>query len=149
MIFQPGYIYSLNEHSIKKHFPNLTFESFKYTSEKTDDYNCAAWSIEIEDEWIQFRDPKGMLDVSITTYINYFTNLGFSITNDKNFEEGVKKIAIYKNEQDEFKHVARLMSNGKWTSKIGDWEDIEHDTLEVLADRSYGKPCLIMEKRKD
>jgi hypothetical protein len=35
-------------------------------------------------------------------------------------------------------HMARQLSNGNWTSKLGDAEDIEHAQLEQLEGDIYG-----------
>lgn len=149
MPFPPGYIYDLNEKRIRIHFPNLKIgENGNYTSEKGDQYNCAAWAVQLEDEWIQFEDAQGNLDLSIERYITYYKNHGFEVGKNPDLEIGIIKIAIYANENKEFKHVARQLTDGQWTSKIGDWEDIEHKTLDVVTGKSYGKPHVIMQKKQ-
>jgi hypothetical protein len=55
------------------------------------------------------------------------------------------KVAIYAS-GGELTHAARQLPDGQWTSKLGDLEDIEHDTLEALKCEEYGKPVLIMRK---
>ena len=55
MNFPEGYLSGLTITRLQRHFPNLILgQNFKFTSLKTDDYNCVAWSTEIDDEWIQF-----------------------------------------------------------------------------------------------
>jgi len=44
--------------------------------------------------------------------------------------------------------MARQLENGKWTSKLGELEDIEHDTLDVFDDSDYGTVACIMKKSK-
>jgi hypothetical protein len=44
-------------------------------------------------------------------------------------------------------HVSRQLESGKWTSKIGRLEDIEHPTLAALEGKEYGK-AKVMLKRK-
>lgn len=148
MIFPEGYLRGLTVTRLQRHFPNLIHgQNFDFTSLKTDDYNCVAWATEIDDEWIQFPyDEQNNYDDSIRKYITYFTDLGFTETNDSRPEENVLKIALYGDKENNFTHVARLRSNGKWASKLGDWEDIEHDTLEVLSGPGYGHPVKLMEK---
>jgi hypothetical protein len=151
MNFPEGYLRGLTVTRLQRHFPNLVpGQNFEFTSLKTDDYNCVAWSTEIEDEWIDFPyDEQGNYDDNIDKYITYFKNLGFVEIKDSNPEDGVSKIAIYGDNENNFKHVARLLPNGKWTSKIGDWEDIQHDTLEALSGNSYGHPILLMQKKTE
>ena len=48
-------------------------------------------------------------------------------------------------------HVARQLPSGAWTSKLGDWEDIEHQTLASLEERpgaapAYGKVARILKR---
>ena len=125
-------------------FPNVVIgTNLHYTSLRTDEYNCAAWAIGITDDWIQF---KGRYDTEVSTYISYFKEKGFVIDENNTLQEGFIKIAIYL-EGNEFKHVARQLANGKWTSKIGDWEDVEHDTLQVLFGDFYGTQVIILKKQ--
>src|SRR6185437_13377590 len=149
MNFPPNYHLNLTDLRIKNHFPNLRKgENFKFTSLGTDDYNCIAWASEITDNWVQLYDLRGTKTDAVS-YVNYFKSLGFDITTDKTVEEGKLKIAIYigtEHLEHEFKHVARQLPNGKWTSKLGEWEDIEHNTPEALAGKSYGENIVIMEK---
>ncbi len=135
-----NYSFDLTERRRQQYFPNLKFEqNFVFTSLKTDDYNCVAWSLKIDDEWIQY-------DLNVEDYINHFSGCGFRFSENEHFVKGVEKIAIYADYKNQFTHVARQLDNGKWTSKLGDWEDIEHDTLDALSGDFYGKPFIIMEK---
>jgi hypothetical protein len=52
-------------------------------------------------------------------------------------EAGFEKIAIYVGADSEVKHAARQLPSGLWTSKLGDFEDIEHP-LFVLEGGAYG-----------
>lgn len=142
MIFPDEYSIALNEHRIQKNFPNLGPDKFAYTSLKTEDYNCMAWAVENTEDWIQF---DGGYDCKIETYINYFSSLGFTITEDVSYTNGIIKICLYA-ENNEFRHVARQLPNGRWTSKMGDWEDIEHETPDVLIGNFYGSKLIFMEK---
>jgi hypothetical protein len=44
-------------------------------------------------------------------------------------------------------HIARMLSSGKWTSKLGDGEDIEHGALDSVGGIIYGEPVLYMRKK--
>ncbi|MBC7553967.1 MAG: hypothetical protein H7257_08310 [Taibaiella sp.] len=145
----PLHTIKLNQANIKRHFPNLVPEgNFKYTSPHTDEYNCVAWASAIADEWIQFiYDEKGNYDINVRRYINYFAEIGFAPIDNSQPEKNILKIAIYADKSNDFTHVARQLPSGKWTSKIGDWEDIEHDTLDDIAGGAYGKPVTIMAQK--
>jgi hypothetical protein len=43
-------------------------------------------------------------------------------------------------------HAAKQMESGKWSSKLGDWEDVEHATLEALEGDFYGKVAQILKR---
>ncbi|MEP7170509.1 MAG: hypothetical protein ABI855_14160, partial [Bacteroidota bacterium] len=47
----------------------------------------------------------------------------------------------------EFQHIALLRENGKWTTKFGDFEDIEHSTVEDVCGGIYGTPKIFMKKQ--
>lgn len=148
MITPAGYSYELTESKARKHFPNSKIGSnIIFTSLKGDEYNCAAWAIEIIDQWVEFKDKNGNYDLSIDRYVQYYEEHGFSKCDNKEPEYGIIKIAIYADEKEEFTHVARQIQGGKWTSKLGDWEDVEHNDLDVLSGQSYGKPHTFMQKK--
>jgi len=46
----------------------------------------------------------------------------------------------------EFRHVAAQLPGGRWTSKLGDWEDIEHVSLDVLRGPIYGTHYILMKR---
>jgi hypothetical protein len=43
-------------------------------------------------------------------------------------------------------HAARQLDNGKWTSKLGQLEDIEHESLEALSGAVYGSVVQVLKK---
>jgi hypothetical protein len=45
-----------------------------------------------------------------------------------------------------YTHAARQLPTGKWTSKLGKGEDIEHDTPEDVAGGVYGDVMQIMKR---
>ncbi len=54
----------------------------------------------------------------------------------------MQKIALYAKIVDQMEgvtHAARQLPCGKWTSKLGDWEDIVHPKLDALEGPEYGK----------
>jgi hypothetical protein len=42
--------------------------------------------------------------------------------------------------------AVRQLPNGRWTSKLGDFKDIEHDTLDGFEEQ-YGRPRFWMRMR--
>jgi len=73
-----------------------------------------------------------------------FANLGYVVCNDDQFEGGYEKVALFAL-AGEPKHVARQLPNGRWTSKLGPMEDVEH-ALHDLTRMVYGSVVLVMKR---
>ena len=62
-----------------------------------------------------------------------------------------RKIAIFVDDEGVPTHAARQLQSAVWTSKLGDWEDIEHDSLAALENAPlmnslYGTVALVMRR---
>ncbi len=66
--------------------------------------------------------------------------MGFAECDTDRFETGFEKIAIFATRLESPTHVARQLPDGTWTSKLGEFEDIEHPTLRVLGRGIFGEP---------
>lgn len=65
-----------------------------------------------------------------------YATLGYRPCPDGESESDLEKIAIY-GVRGIPRHAARQLASGRWTSKMGDIEDIEH-TLEAIEGEQYG-----------
>lgn len=135
-------------------FLNLAKADFRVTSPEDPGYNCVAWAFEDTSKWWEPHPeahwPADAPDeVDVDSYIKLFERFGYQICNNPDLDDSFDKIAIYVDEDNCFSHIARQLSSGKWTSKLGDWEDIEH-TLEGLMGHSpaYGQVVIVMKKKK-
>ena len=63
---------------------------------------------------------------------------------DAAIEPEVEKVALYAR-AGEPTHAARQLSSGRWTSKLGPEEDLEH-SLEGLAGPAYGVVVQILKR---
>jgi hypothetical protein len=45
-----------------------------------------------------------------------------------------------------YTHAARQLPGGKWTSKLGKAEDIEHDITDAVAGGVHGEVVVIMRR---
>ena len=78
-------------------------------------------------------------DDSLDTLKALFELLGFvDCGNDDTLEPGFEKVAIYAKEG-AYEHAARQLPDGKWTSKLGPDDDIEHSKPESVAGGLYGE----------
>jgi hypothetical protein len=156
-----SYGISLPEAVIKFKWPNLTENNHKGTSKKDSLYNCVAYAIDdnanlIDDDrkrnWWPIEDdayywPQGYpKEESISNFIITFHDIfGFEVCDSDILENKYEKIAIY-SIKDEPTHVARQLVNGKWTSKMGIYEDIEHETVFTLCGFLYGEIAVFMRR---
>lgn len=60
-------------------------------------------------------------------------------------EPGFEKVAVFAISEDIPAHVARQLPNGRWTSKLGQLEDIEHE-LHALEGAEYGRVVQVLRR---
>lgn len=112
-------------------------------------YNCIAWAAGKKDKWWWPIDdpcsywpeglPREQIDQeTMSNFVRAFQALGYVPCLDGSFEEGFEKVAFFQDGQGRPTHAARSLPNGRWTSKLGRFEDIEHDTLEAVEGKWYG-----------
>lgn len=129
---------------LERTFPELKSSEYRVTSPKTPKYNCVAWAAGKTNKWWEpphpfLGSPPGSYwppgipaGVSLTGITRAFEQQGYETCADAAFEAGFEKVAIYADVSGSYTHAARQLDNGTWTSKLGQWEDIEHDTLQSL-----------------
>jgi len=65
--------------------------------------------------------------------------LGYVECPDASFEPGFQKIALYaKGLSMKPTHAALQLPSGRWTSKLGALEDVDHSDLAALQGPAYG-----------
>ncbi len=131
-------------------FPGLAATRFRITSPRTDGYNCIAWAVGDTERWWwpksqYYWPPEIRRDDSVDAFVQAYSTEGFSRCRGGDFEDGFTKIAIYVGADARVKHAARLVSEGKWTSKLGRLEDIEHE-LDGVAGAQYGQPTTFVRR---
>jgi hypothetical protein len=140
---------NLSGEEIRRWFPQLKIDAIKVTSEESEEYNCFAWAAGDQSrkwDWTSHPGEAGRYwpanldrngDVHDFIYL-YAREGGYSLCSDGTLEVGFEKIALYVGDDNEVKHAARQLPSGRWTSKLGDYEDIEHD-LAALEGGGYGR----------
>ncbi|MCY4473974.1 MAG: hypothetical protein OXC83_00880 [Chloroflexi bacterium] len=134
---------------LRELFPSLS--DFSVTSPQDARYNCVAWAAGMDSGWwwpgLGFAWPFDQSeDESLLTFITAFNTLGFERCEDGTLEEGFEKIAVYQSRNGQVSHVARQLSSGRWTSKIGTLEDIEHSEPSELEGERYGSVTQFMRR---
>jgi len=119
--------------------------SFIIKSHATPNYNCIAWAAEEDDRWWwpdSFGDCYWPESVprrrSLESFIEAYKSLNYDICFDMRLESGFKKIAIYVDGNNLPTHAARQLADGVWTSKLGQFCDVEHDFIEEWVDSNVG-----------
>lgn len=140
---------------IEASFPQLAQDGYRITSTETSVYNCFAWGLSNTQKWwspVQnggYHWPAGVKqDLKLETFVRLYAQEGnFHPCDHHAHELTYDKLAIYCNQQGEVTHVARQLASGKWTSKLGDWEDIEHKTLAGIEGQFYGKVAKVLKRK--
>ncbi len=130
-------------------FPRLTESNHRVTSPADVKYNCVAWSAGEMGRWWQpgvyWPIEVSRDEVGIGVLVDAFRALGYSEATSDQFDPAFEKVAIFGSGLC-YTHAARQLANGKWTSKLGKLEDIEHDCPDDVAGGIYGEVVEIMQR---
>ncbi|KAB2922014.1 MAG: hypothetical protein F9K22_12665 [Bacteroidetes bacterium] len=134
-------------------WPNLYDTSYRETSLETIEYNCAAFAIGrtdiVVDSYGYWWPDDLVRDHKIESYAEFFKKYGFIETANGDLELGFDKICLFADGGGLFTHVAIQQSSGYWKSKMGDYEDIEHYTVNAVSGRLYGSPQIYMKRKTE
>jgi len=144
----------MNNKNIEKLFPNLKYFGYKTESPATINYNCIAWAAG-DDQAVWWPDsqylgywPDGAPRAeNLEAFVKAFEKLGYTTCDTAEYEKNFEKVAIYTDPFGVPTHAARQLDSGRWTSKLGQLEDIEHD-INGLSDSEYGFIAVYMKKPK-
>ena len=133
-------------------FPGLRGTVFRVTNSKDPVYNCISWAVGETQKW-WWPDPDAVrfwpsgLERAETreAFEMAFASLGYTTCETEAPEVGFEKIALFADQQAIPTHAARQLPNGRWSSKLGELEDIEHD-LRALEGTEYGLVVLLMKR---
>ena len=139
----------LHKHPVlREAFPALTHLNHGITSPVDLSYNCVAWALNDNARW-WWPDSMGVCfwptnvprTVTIEAFDRMLRQIGFSPCVRHTIEKGLQKVALYARAGVPT-HVAKQLPKGKWSSKLGQHEDIEH-TIEALDGPKYGSVCQV------
>jgi hypothetical protein len=135
-------------------FPHLREAPYEITSPADPSYNCIAWAVGENERWwwpsSQAFWPQGVsLRPTLDAFVEAFSYQGYERCGDSSLEDGWEKVVIYAREDQRPTHVARQLTDGKWTSKLGKDVDISHANLDCICGNKYGKPVVIMRRRRE
>ena len=146
-------LYCVSSYRIETVFTSLMPSNYRITSPASTDYNCIAWAAGTDERWWwpdnQYTAywPDGVpREETIAAFIQAYSLAGYISCDTCAYESGFEKIVIYTDERGKPTHAARQTPTGRWTSKLGNWEDIEHDRPDNLVGRHYGRVTVIMKR---
>jgi hypothetical protein len=139
---------------IEARFPGLRTSPFRVTSPATRAYNCIAWAagdtvhwwwpdLDADDDAV-FWPPSAPIEETVDAFVAAFATLGFSPASGEHLEAGFEKVALFAIGAVPT-HAARQLPSGRWTSKLGLREDIEHD-LHAVTGETYGAVALVLKR---
>ncbi len=131
-------------------FPRLTALNHRPTSPPSVEYNCVAWAAGDTAHWWQpgvywpLETAPG--DYGIGVLEQAFCALGYDDCGaDESLETEFEKVALYGGTAF-YTHAARQTADGKWSSKLGKAEDIEHASPDDVAGSIYGEVVQILKR---
>ena len=137
---------------IEQVFPRLRGSNYAVTSPHDPGYNCIAWAAEDVTKWwdpdphhLYFWPRDAPRKRTLEAYVAAYAHLGYELCDSPEFEAGFEKVALFANAQGVPTHAARQLRNGRWTSKLGRGEDIEHD-LRDLEGQDYGSVSRVLRR---
>ena len=125
--------------------PGLDYE---ITSEQDGTYNCIAWAAGYDDRWWSHQPGYywiGERGADAQFLVELFGILGYEECSGHDLEPGYEKVALYARDG-EWTHAARQLESGRWTSKLGMYEDVAHTTLDSLSGDLYGDLHCVMRR---
>jgi len=134
-------------------FPNLQSSSYQVTSPENQAYNCIAWAVgdilgwwwPVPDEWDAYWPSQLARNDSLPAFIELFASLGYTPCDEPDYEVGFERIAIFATAEGFSTHAAKQLPSGRWSSKLGKLEDIEH-SLPDISGSIYGSVARIMRR---
>lgn len=134
---------SPGERHLERYFPGLRNSPYAITSPPDHGYNCVAWAVGISHQSWDALNPSDYWPAglprrnAISAVMAALATAGFAPCADGALEAGAEKVALYGIE-DAFRHAARQLPNGRWTSKLGISYDIEHELQALTSSANAG-----------
>jgi hypothetical protein len=134
-------------------FPGLRTTTFQITSPIDDKYNCIAWAASDAGQWwwpvgdapSVVWPPAVPREATLDAFAAAFLTLGYVRGADDSLEPGWEKVGLFADAAGIPTHAARQLASGRWTSKLGQAEDIEHE-LRAVEGEIYGAVVLILKR---
>ena len=137
---------------LEQYFPDLGHTAYRRASPATAEYNCIAWAAHDQGQWWWpdvmgqgYWPPGAAREETLQAFEEAYGTLGFTRCESQDFESGFEKVAVYAKKSVPT-HAARQLPDGRWTSKLGPLEDIDHDVLDAVEGDLYGEVALLLKR---
>jgi hypothetical protein len=90
--------------------------------------------------------PGAVIGDAIDALVSAFRTQGYQICESGVSEPGFEKIVLYADALGMWTHAAKQLPDGRWSSKLGDAEDLAHSTPQGVAGPVYGQPIHFMKR---
>lgn len=139
---------------IEQLFPRLRGTGYRITSPEDPSYNCIAWAAGEDERWWwpasgYYWPPSVDTRLTLEAFVAAFSDLGFRLSDSPDPIAGIEKVAIFVDAHGAPTHAARQLPSGRWTSKLGQLEDIEHDGAADVGGSDYGEIGAVLERNVD
>jgi hypothetical protein len=135
-------------------FSGLRSGQYQVTSPTSKRYDCIAWAAgDAANWWWPVSDsrvywPPGVIrEETLAAFEAAFGALGYVVCDGDELESGFEKVAVFADADQFPTHAARQLADGRWTSKLGEREDIDHRLRDLEGDlygrvvRFLKRPC--------
>lgn len=139
---------------IEQVFPLLGHDGFEITSAEDVRYNCIAYACNDITRWWWPTNRHGTywpatvpMEETVAAFEALFQTLGYRRCKSVRPQRTFERIAIFERAGIPT-HAARQLQDGRWCSKLGRHEDIEHLLLHGLEQSQYGTVFIVMRRRR-
>ncbi len=145
---------------IERDFPKLVANGYEKTSEDDIVYNCIAHTAGDKSNWWEcypwgpvdipgyYWPPNAKIGLELEALVSVYETLGYVLCDGPELEMGFEKVALYANENSEWRHAAKQLPDGKWSSKLGEIEDVSHANPDDVSNDINGNVSLYIKRPK-
>jgi hypothetical protein len=120
-------------------FPELAGGAYRVTSPQDRDYNCIAWTVgdshhwwwpgrDVDREYWRLGVPR---ERTRGAFVLALSSVGYTVCEGEGLETGYEKVALFVDVDGRPSHAARQLPDGRWSSKLGKMENIEHGLRDL------------------
>jgi hypothetical protein len=132
-------------------FPDLEADGGVVTHPPDPAYNCVAWAVGVTDAACWPADPDGYWppgvpdELTVAAMIAALATVGYTPCANGGHEPGFEKAAVYARAGIPT-HVARQLTDGRWSSKLGRDCVVSHATPGGVEGAVYGSIAVYLRR---